>query len=53
MSKSKIGTMEAIMLVLTVTVIHTILSLPHNILSSQKSASILNLIYVSFIAVTI
>lgn len=53
MSKSKIGTMEAIMIVASITVIHTILSLPHDILSSQKSASILNLIYVSFLAITL
>ncbi len=53
MSKSKIGTIEAITLILTITVIHTMLSLPHDILSSQKSASILNLIYVGFIAITI
>ena len=53
MSKSKIGTIEAIMLILTITVIHTMLSLPHDILSMQKSASILNLIYVGFIAITI
>lgn len=53
MSKSKIGTIEAIMLILNITVIHTMLSLPHDILSMQKSASILNLIYVGFIAITI
>ena len=53
MSESKIGTVEAIMLILTITVIHTILSLPHDILSSQKSASILNLIYVGAIAVAL
>mgnify|MGYP003906921725 CR=1 FL=1 len=53
MTKSKIGTIEAIMLILTITVIHTMLSLPHDILSSQKSASILNLIYVGFIAITL
>lgn len=51
MQKSKVGTVEAIMLILTIVVVHTILSLPRNILSSQKSASILNLIYVSIIAI--
>ena len=50
MQKSKIGTLEAIMLILTIVVTHTILSLPRDILSSQKSASILNLIYVYIIA---
>lgn len=53
MSKSKISTIEAIMLILAITVIHTMLSLPHDILSMQKSASILNLIYVGFIAITL
>ena len=53
MQKSKIGTLEAIMLILTIVVTHTILSLPRDILSSQKSASILNLIYVSIIATII
>ncbi len=53
MSKSKIGTVEAIMLFLTIIVVHTILSLPKNILTSMKSASLLNLIYVSIIAIII
>jgi len=53
MSKSKIGTVEAIMIILTIIVAHTILSLPKNILTSMKSASILNLIYVSIIVVAI
>lgn len=53
MSKTKIGTIEAIMMILTIIVAHTILSLPKNILTSMKSASILNLIYVSIIVVAI
>ena len=53
MSKSKIGTVEAIMIILTIIVAHTILSLPKNILTSMKSASILNLIYISIIVVAI
>lgn len=53
MSKSKIGTIEAIMLILTITVTHTMLALPHDILSTQKSGSILNLIYVGFIGITL
>ena len=53
MSKSKIGTVEAIMLIITIIVTHTILSLPRDILSSQKSASILNLIYISIIAILV
>lgn len=53
MSKTKIGTVEAIMMILTIIVAHTILSLPKNILTSMKSASILNLIYVSIIVIAI
>lgn len=53
MSKPKIGTVEAIMLILSVVVTHTILTLPSDILTSMKSASILNLIYVSIIAIFI
>jgi len=53
MQKSKIGTVEAIMLILTIIVTHTMLSLPNNIVSSYKSASILNIIYVSILAILI
>lgn len=53
MPKSKLGTIEAIMLVLTIVVAHSVLSMPTNILSSYKSASILNVIYVSVIAIAI
>lgn len=53
MPKSKIGTIEAIMLLLTIVVAHSVLSMPTNILSSYKSASILNVIYVSIIAIAI
>lgn len=52
MLKSKIGTLEAIMLILTIVVSHTILSLPTNILTSYKSASLLNIIYIGIIAIT-
>lgn len=53
MTKSKIGTLEAIMLILTIVVTHTILSMPRNILVSTKSASIINLIFVSILAIFI
>ena len=53
MLKSKIGTVEAIMLILTIIVAHSVLSMPTNILSSYKSASILNIIYVGIIAICI
>lgn len=51
MTKSKIGTVEAIMLVLTIVVTHTISSLPREILVSSKSATIINLIFVSTLAI--
>lgn len=51
MQKSKIGTVEAIMLVLTIVVTHTISSLPRELLTSTKSATIINLIYVGIIAI--
>lgn len=50
MSKYKIGNLEAIMLVLIIVVTHTISSLPRQLLVSTKSATIINLIYVSIIA---
>lgn len=53
MSRPQIGTTEAIMLILSVVVTHTILTLPSDILISMKSASIVNLIYVSIIAILI
>lgn len=43
MSNQKIGTVEAIMMILAIVVSHTLLYLPKNILSFMKSASILNL----------
>ena len=53
MSKTKLGTIEAVMLILTIVVSHSILSMPTNILNSYKSASILNVLYVSIIAIVI
>lgn len=53
MSNSKIGTVEAIMIILTIIVAHTILSLPKNLVTTMKSASLLNMIYVSIIVVII
>ena len=49
MNHSKIGTLEAIMLVVCVIIIHTVLSLPKTLLDLTKSATILNIIYVTFI----
>lgn len=53
MNSSKINTIEAIMAVFTIIVAHTILSLQRNILSLTKSATILNLVYVSFFAISL
>ena len=51
MSKSKIGTAEAVMMILTIVIAQSVLSLPANILTTFKSASILNLIFVGFLAI--
>ena len=51
MTKSKIGTLEAIMLVLTIVITHTISSLPREILVSTKSASLINLVFVSILVI--
>ena len=53
MTKSKIGTVEAIMLILSIVVTHTILSLPREVVVATKSAAIINLIFVSIIAIII
>lgn len=53
MTKSKIGTMEAIMLVLTIVITHSLSSMPREILVSTKSATIINLIFVSILAIII
>lgn len=53
MTKSKIGTVEAIMLVLTIVITHTISSMPREILASTKSATLINLIFVSILAIIV
>lgn len=53
MTDRKIGTIEAIALVLTVTINHIILNLPQDIINTTSSASILNVIFVSLIALGI
>lgn len=50
MNHTKIGTAEAIMLILCIVIIHTVLSLPRVILNSVQSAAILNIVYVTIIA---
>lgn len=51
MSKTRIGTTEAVMLILSVVVTHTIMSLPRDLLILTESATIINLIYVSIIVI--
>lgn len=53
MSKSKLGTIEAIFLVLSVIAPFVVTSLPRTIVNEQKSSSLLNLIYVTIIALII
>ena len=53
MVKSKITTIEAIMLVLTVSIRPSLLSLPKVLIDRTKSATLINIIYVSIIAVLI
>ena len=53
MNSSKLNVLEAVMLILTIIVTHTILCLPRNILVLTKSATVINLIYVSIIAILI
>lgn len=53
MSKSRISTIEAIMLVLTIAFTPSILSLPKNLISTTKSSILINIIYVTIIAIAI
>lgn len=49
MNHTKIGTLEAIMLIISVIIVHTILSLPKTLLDLTKSSTILNIVYVTII----
>ena len=49
MSKTKIGTIEAVLVILTVIISHSILSLPRDLIVRTKSATIINIIYVTII----
>lgn len=53
MSDKKIGNFEAIALILTVIVNHVVLNLPKNIIASTASSSIINVLFISIIAVLI
>ncbi|NLC87809.1 MAG: GerAB/ArcD/ProY family transporter [Clostridiaceae bacterium] len=49
MNQSKIGTLEAIMLILSVIIVHTVLSLPKALLNLTGSSTLINIIYFSII----
>lgn len=49
MTKTKIGTLEAIMLILTIVVSYSFLAMPNEILTNYTSASLLNILYVGLI----
>lgn len=51
MTNRKIGNIESIALVITVMVNHIVLNLPKSIISSTKSGAILNVIFITLIAV--
>ena len=53
MNESKLSTLEAISLILTITIAHTVLSLPRILLSNTKSAILLNLVYVTVIVIVL
>lgn len=53
MNEIKLGNFEAITAILIITISHSILTLPKAIISSTASAAILNIIYVSIIALAI
>ena len=51
MSDQKIGNIEAIALIITVMVNHIILNLPKSIIQSTSSGAILNVLFISLVAV--
>lgn len=53
MTNCKMSTAEAIALILTIFGAHSIVSMPRNLLLTTKSATIINIIYVGFIAIVI
>lgn len=53
MTEQKIGNIEAIALILTVMINHIILNLPKSIIASTSSGAILNVIFISIIALII
>ena len=53
MNNTKLGNFEAIALILTIIINHTILNLPKALVDTTRSSTILNLFYVSIIAIII
>lgn len=51
MSDKKIGNIEAICLIITIMVNHIILNLPKSIIQSTSSGAILNVLFISLVAV--
>ena len=51
MSNSKIGTVEAIFIILAIAISHSTLSLPRNLISQTKSGTIINIIFITIIAI--
>ena len=50
-SRYKIGNIEAILIILTIVIARSTLSLPKNLVSQTKSATVLNIIFITVIAV--
>lgn len=53
MSNKKIGNIEAIALIITIMINHIILNLPKDIIQSTSSGAIINVIFISIIALLI
>ncbi|MBR3002075.1 MAG: GerAB/ArcD/ProY family transporter [Clostridia bacterium] len=51
MSRTKIGTTEAILIILTVVFSHSILTLPRTLVTNTKSSVLLNIAYITIISV--
>ena len=53
MNKTKIGTLHAASVIITVMISHIILNMPNHLISQTGSATILNLVYVFAISMVI
>ena len=53
MTKSKISVPEAIGILLSIFIAHTIVSLPRNLLLNTKTSTIINLIYIGILSIFI